>query len=115
MLSASHREFGGDVLRIDASGARAAQSGAVLVRASAGGEDVFKIKVMGGGSGTLCMDRGEKKAAGATRRGGTLDKPCGIGVPRQRRRSQNINECCVQRHVWSPGLFIRYEVLTLPE
>lgn len=45
LLSASHEEFSGDVLRVDAGGRRAVDSGAVLIRASAGGKDVFELKV----------------------------------------------------------------------
>lgn len=45
VLSASNQDFSGDVLRVDASGAGAASAGAVLMRASAGGQDVFEVKV----------------------------------------------------------------------
>lgn len=44
-LSASHRDFSGDILRVEASGTGAAASGAVLVRAASAGQDVFEIKV----------------------------------------------------------------------
>lgn len=45
VVSARHQQFSGDVLLIDAEGAEAATSGAVLLRATAGGQDVFEIKV----------------------------------------------------------------------
>lgn len=45
LLSASHREFAGDVLRVDAREPGAVGAGAVLIRATAGGEDVFELKV----------------------------------------------------------------------
>lgn len=48
VVSARHREFSGDVLRIDAEGAEAAASGAVLLKATAGGQDVFEVKVSSG-------------------------------------------------------------------
>lgn len=47
VVSARHRAFSGDVLRVDAGGAEAAASGAVLLRATAGGQDVFEVKVSG--------------------------------------------------------------------
>lgn len=53
LLSADHRNFSGDVLRIDAAGSKAVDAGAVLIRASAGGKDVFELKVgdVAGGCG----------------------------------------------------------------
>lgn len=48
VVSARHRAFAGDVLRVDAEGTEAAASGAVLLRATAGGQDVFEVKVSGG-------------------------------------------------------------------
>lgn len=45
LLSASHPQFSGNVLRVDAGGAGSAEAGAVLIRATAGGEDVFELKV----------------------------------------------------------------------
>ena len=45
VLSASHTDFSGDVLRVDASGAGAARAGAVLIRASSAGQDVFEVAV----------------------------------------------------------------------
>lgn len=53
LLSASHTEFSGDVLRVDASGSGAAGAGAVLIRASSAGQDVFEVAVRqrDGGSG----------------------------------------------------------------
>lgn len=45
MLSASLDGFPGDILHVDARGHQATEPGAVLIRASAGGEDVFELKV----------------------------------------------------------------------
>lgn len=45
VVSASHRDFSGDVLLVDAGGTGTATSGAVLLRATAAGQDVFEIKV----------------------------------------------------------------------
>lgn len=45
VLSATQADFSGDVLRVDASGAGSAVAGAGLLRASAGGRDVFEVKV----------------------------------------------------------------------
>ncbi len=45
VVSASHPDFSGDVLRVEASGTAAAASGAVLVRATSAGQDVFEIQV----------------------------------------------------------------------
>lgn len=45
LLSASHDTFSGDVLRVVAGGKEAADAGAVLIRASAEGRDVFEMKV----------------------------------------------------------------------
>lgn len=48
VVSARHGAFSGDVLRVDAEGAEAAASGAVLLKATAGGQDVFEVKVSRG-------------------------------------------------------------------
>ena len=47
MLSATHPGFSGDVLRVEISGDGAPAVGAGLLRASAGGQDVFEVKVGG--------------------------------------------------------------------
>lgn len=60
VVSASHRDFSGDVLLVDAGGDGAATSGAVLLRATAAGKDVFEVKVRkgGGNRGTLMTSLG---------------------------------------------------------
>lgn len=45
LLSASHQDFAGDVLRVDAREPGAVKNGAVLIRATVAGEDVFEVKV----------------------------------------------------------------------
>ena len=47
VVSARHRAFSGDVLRVDAEGTEAAASGAVLLKATSAGQDVFEVKVSG--------------------------------------------------------------------
>lgn len=58
LMSASHPHFSGDVLRVDAGGAGAVEAGAVLIRATAGGEDVFELKVHTVFSALSCGRRG---------------------------------------------------------
>lgn len=53
-ISASHQDFSGDVLRLDAGGSKAAAAGAVLLRASAAGQDVFEVKVREGHPLQIC-------------------------------------------------------------
>ncbi|CAM9167242.1 unnamed protein product [Ectocarpus sp. 12 AP-2014] len=82
-ISASNQDFSGDVLRLDAGGSKAAAAGAVLLRASAAGQDVFEIKATGATSikaGGLDVDAGGLKvgSGGATISSGGLTVDGGL-------------------------------------
>ncbi|CAM9302579.1 unnamed protein product [Ectocarpus fasciculatus] len=78
-ISASNQEFSGDVLRLDAGGSKAAAAGAVLLRASAAGQDVFEVKATGATSikaGGLDVDAGGLKVGS----GGAIISSGGLTV-----------------------------------
>eukprot|EP00903_Cladosiphon_okamuranus_P017553 g16167.t1 len=79
VVSARHPSFSGDVLRVDAEGAEAAASGAVLLKATAGGQDVFQVKATGATSinaGGLDVEAGGLKV----RSGGAVVSSGGLTV-----------------------------------